>query len=281
MPGGRVLGGAPLNFAYHAGALGAEASVLSAVGRDALGDEAVEGIKALGVKPWVERVPYPTGTVEVSVDTEGVPAYAFPPEAAWDHIATAPFEEEARKADAVCFGTLALRSAVSRRAVLDLLERLPRNVLKAYDVNLRENFYSRELVEALLNVCDLLKMNEEELEVLSGFFSLEGDPVRRCEELAARYGLKAVLLTRGTRGSYLLASSVRSFLPTPRVRVGDTVGAGDAFTAAVIAGLLEKRSWKEVHRRAVALAAYVSTRHGATPVHDPDRIGMLLGSLPD
>ena len=217
---------------------------------------------------------HPTGTVQVEVDRCGIPQYDIRENVAWDNIPyTDRLESLARRTRAVCFGSLAQRNGVSRDTIHRFLKAIPKenNPLVVFDINLRQNFYSREILDEAMRSCNILKINDEELEAVSEMFSLEGaDMQKRCMELVERYGLSMLILTCGTNGSYVFTPGEVSFQPTPKVTVADTVGAGDSFTAAFVANLLKGKSVTESHRKAVATSAYVCTQHGAMPVLPAD-----------
>ena len=268
LPGGRQLGGAPANFAYHAGALGAEACVISRVGRDADGHGLVARLAQLGIgTACIEEDPVaPTSTVTVSLGADGQPAYTIHENVAWDALAG---ETAARQAvvtaDAVYFGTLAQRSETSRRTIRTLLGLAPKTSLRIFDVNLRQHYYSRAIIEESLALADVLKLNETELPQLAAMFRLSGDERAQVDALARRFALRVVAYTRGGRGSLLRAAgewSEHAGLPTI---VADTVGAGDSFTAGLALGLLAGWPLDTVNARATALAAYVCSQPGATP----------------
>lgn len=268
LPEGAKLGGAPANFAYHASQFGFDAMAVSAVGNDALGDQALETFDKNGLKYVIPRVAYPTGTVNVSLDEAGVPTYTFTPNVAWDHI---PFTPEmkaiAKEARAVCFGSLAQRSAESRETIHRFLESTPEDCVKIFDVNLRGNFYNKEVLSEGVKHADILKINDEELVTIGRMFDYPGlDMEEKCRLIMHRYNLKMVVLTCGTNGSYVFApNDVTSFKPTPKVEVADTVGAGDSFTGAFTAGILSGKTIQEAHELAVKVSAYVCTQKGAMP----------------
>lgn len=264
-PGGRRLGGAPANFACHASRLGCVGTVVSRVGDDPLGREALDRLDALGVDRGPVQVDprLPTGTVTVALDTQGHPAFTIHPNVAWDAL---DFPEAlaglASGAAAICFGTLASRGARTRDTVRRFLGAAGPHCLRIFDVNLRQDEYSPERVRALLGLCDVLKLNEDELPQVADMCGVAGDSL---EGLRRRFNLKLVALTLGGRGSVLCTAGGRLEEPGQPVEVVDTVGAGDAFTAALAAGLVQGLDLSTIHRRAARLSAFVCTQPGAVP----------------
>ncbi|WP_290069555.1 carbohydrate kinase family protein [Muribaculum intestinale] len=270
LPEGKKIGGAPANFAYHVSQFGLPSCVVSAVGNDALGDEILENLTSKGLKQLIEKVPYPTGTVQVEIDQAGVPQYEIKENVAWDNIPwTTSLETLAKKTKAVCFGSLAQRNVVSRETINRFLDTMPRDedTLVVFDVNLRQGFYNKEILCKSMEHCNILKINDEELVTVSRMFGYPGiDLQDKCWILLGKYNLKMLILTCGINGSYVFTPGNVSFLPTPRVEVADTVGAGDSFTAAFISCVLKGMPVAEAHRRAVATSAFVCTCNGAMPV---------------
>lgn len=267
LPSGRELGGAPANFTYHAAQLGADATLISAIGNDKLGQEAAALLKQKRVNHLLYASSKPTGTVEVTLK-EGIPFYDIKANVAWDDLVIIPQMAAAvAAADAICFGTLAQRGDMSRNSIRVLLEMAPVDCLLVFDINLRQHFYSREIIEESLFYANILKVNEDELEVLSEMFGLAGSPTDRCNALLTGFGLAMVVLTLGANGSFLFAGKEKSFLAAPKVAVADTVGAGDAFTAALVDGVLREQKLAEIHRQAVTLSAFVCTQKGAMPIY--------------
>lgn len=269
-PEGKKLGGAPANFAYHVSQFGLNGMAVSAVGHDGLGDEILGALRGKQLNLHIQQVGYPTGTVQVSLNDKGVPQYNITEDVAWDNIDfTDDLAAIARDCCAVCFGSLAQRSAISRDTIERFLDMMPsEGTYRIFDINLRQQFYTKEVIEHSLTRCNVFKINDEELEIVSGLFNLVGDVESRCKELMNRYSVDILILTCGTDGSYIFTSAgERSFLPTPKVEVADTVGAGDSFTAAFIAGLLQGKSIADAHRQAVDLSAYVCSCEGAMPSH--------------
>lgn len=268
-PDGKKPGGAPANFAYHASGFGLDGVAVSAVGKDSLGAELVARMDGKGFRMLLQKADYPTGTVRVDVDACGVPQYRMAENVAWDHLSFTPeLEDLARRSRAVCFGSLAQRSAESCRAIRGFVEAAGDGAIRVFDINLRQNYYSREVVESSLELCDVLKINDEELEVVSAMLGVPADKDAGSRELIRRYGLSMLILTCGTDGSHVFSDSgAHSFLPTPRVNVADTVGAGDSFTAAFIAGIVRGKTIASAHGDAVELSAYVCSQEGAMPPH--------------
>jgi fructokinase len=269
LPEGRKLGGAPANFAYHVSQFGLDSRVVSAVGDDELGNEILANLAEKQLECQIEKVAYPTGTVQVTLDEKGVPCYEIKEGVAWDNIPYTPaLENLAKQTHAVCFGSLAQRNAVSRETINRFIDQMPEdeNVLKIFDINLRQHFYSKELIEASLKKSNVLKINDEELVVVGEMFGFADiDFQDKCWILLAKYNLKMLILTCGTEGSYVFTPGEVSFLETPQVQVADTVGAGDSFTGAFVAAILSGKTVKDAHRLAVDVSAFVCTQNGAMP----------------
>lgn len=267
LPSGKQMGGAPANFVYHVSQFGIEGVAVSALGKDALGDELMGCFERVGLRVEMPRVDFPTGTVQVTVNDAGVPSYEIKTGSAWDNIPFTPeIEALARRATVVCFGSLAQRSPVSRETIARFLDLLPADSLKVFDINLRQSFYSKEIVDSSLKRCDILKINDEELEIVKQLFEKEDlSEEAFCRGLMETYGLEMVILTCGTAGSRVYAPEEVSVMDTPKVAVVDTVGAGDAFTGAFVAALLKGSPVRKAHELAVKVSAYVCTCAGAMP----------------
>ena len=272
LPEGPRLGGAPANFATHAAQFGLDAQVVSAVGDDEWGHKALTLLHEHELDRSIAVVSgHPTGTVGVNLDTAGVPTYDIRPNAAWDFIPwSAALDELAHHTDAVCFGTLALRSPLSRQTILRFLDTMPKDGkrLRVFDVNLRPPHWTADALAEGLKRCDILKLNDEELPLVAasaGHPLTNESPAETARHLVEHYGLRALILTCGAVDSHIFTPTEESHLATPHVEVADTVGAGDSFTAAFVASLLLGRTVTEAHRTAVHTAAYVCTQHGATP----------------
>lgn len=270
LPEGKKIGGAPANFAYHVSQFGLDSLVVSAIGKDKLGEEIVENFNEKELTYHIPEVEYPTGTVQVEIDQVGVPQYNIKENVAWDNIPfTKELEKIAKHTQAVCFGSLAQRSVVSRNTILSFLDAMPKDddVLKVFDINLRQGFYSKEIICESLRRCNILKINDEELVTVSRLKGYPGiDLQDKCWILLGKYNLKMLILTCGVNGSYVFTPGNVSFQPTPKVEVADTVGAGDSFTATFISSIIKGIPVEEAHKKAVEVSAYVCTQNGAMPV---------------
>ena len=266
LPDGKILGGAPVNFAYHAMQLGAVGVAISSVGDDELGREIMDSVNSKGIKNCIAVNEYPTSTVGVTLK-DGKPEYTIYEGVAWDFMELIPEAIEILKqADAVCFGTLAQRSQVSHDAIMEALKLVPEQCLKVYDINLRQKYYSKELISESLSIANVFKINDDEVELFKQLFGLEGSETEVCRKIKETYSLEYLALTKGEKGSYLFHEDEVSFRPTPLVEVEDTIGAGDSFTSAMVMGILNKLPLKEIHQKAVEISAFVCTEKGATPV---------------
>lgn len=267
LPGGKRAGGAPINFVYHATQLGAEGYAVSAVGNDDFGKEIVQELDKAGIAHQVAVLPYPTGHVKVKLHN-GIPDYTIVEDVAWDHIPlTKESEELVQKADCVCFGSLALRHADSRRTIETLLAHAPKEALRFFDINLRQHYYSKELIEMLLGKANIFKFNDDEIKVLREMFSLSGTDDDVCRDLLERFDLRYVIFTAGDKFSAVYAPGEKSFIPTPKVQVADTVGAGDSFSGAFVYNILTGQPLQKAHEEAVKISAFVCTKAGAWPAY--------------
>ena len=274
LPEGKKIGGAPADFAYHVSQFGLPSCVVSAVGNDSLGKEIVDNLTSKGLNHHINEVPYPTGTVQVEIDQAGIPQYDIKENVAWDNIPyTASLRELAQNTRAFCFGSLAQRNVVSRETIQSYLDAMPQtdDTLVVFDVNLRQGFYSKEILCTSMQRCNILKINDEELVTVSRMFGYPGiDLQDKCWILLGKYNLRMLILTCGINGSYVFTPGRVSFQPTPSVEVADTVGAGDSFTAAFIASLLRGKSVAEAPKVAVETSAFVCTKNGAMPILPPE-----------
>ena len=278
LPTGKRAGGAPVNFSYHAAKNGAEGYAISAVGRDDLGRELEEAVQKAGVDAVLQHNDHPTSTVEVQL-TEGIPQYVFKPDVAWDHLEyTDDLAGLASKADAVCYGTLSMRNSKSRETCLQVLRHTKSHAMRFFDINLRGTFYSKDLIQELLDMATVFKLNDEELVTLRDMFHVPGaTDDELCRWFMDQWHLDTIVLTAGSDYSTIyLADGQSSHLPTPEITVADTVGAGDAFSGTFAINRLLGASLTQAHRAAVNTAAFVCTQQGAWPEypeHIPDYLG--------
>ena len=265
-PSGKQLGGAPVNFAYFAKELGAEAYPVAALGCDELGDEAMEVVRPSGLKlDFIQRNSLPTSRVLVTTDEEGVPQYEIVENVAWDAMECTPeILDLASQADVICWGSLAQRSRKSRESILAMVDAAPENCLRVFDINLRQKFYSKEVIEESLKRADILKLNEDELPVVSKIFAVEGSEADQISHIINRFSLRSIIYTQGAVCSEVYdASGLVSRMDTPKVKVADTVGAGDSFTATYVTSILLGKTPPQAHELAVKVAAFVCTQNGA------------------
>lgn len=267
LPEGRKIGGAPVNFAYHAGQFGIDTMAVSAIGNDKLGEDTIAEMNGKHLNHIFPSVPYPTGSVQVSLDEKGVPAYDIKENVAWDNIPfTNEIESVARSCRAVCFGSLAQRNAVSRNTIRKFIESTPSGCIRIFDINLRQNFYTSNVIHDSLELCNILKINDEEIMLVSRMFNYDSSNIENvCRTIMEDFSLEMVILTCGTKGSYIFTKGGVSFMPTPKVNVADTVGAGDSFTGSFCAAILRGLPVAEAHKKAVEVSAYVCTQNGAMP----------------
>jgi fructokinase len=268
LPGNRQVGGSPANFACHAAALGAEAGIVSRVGRDDLGRELIERLDRLGVRTAaIETDPsLPTGSVRVELASGGQPQFFIEENVAWDALhGEAAGREAVSAADAVCFGSMGQRSEPARTSIRALLAATRAEAWRIFDINLRQHYYSGGVLHDSLSLANALKVSDAELPRLAELLGLRGDARAQIVELASRYKLRCVAYTRGEKGSLLFVEGRWSDHPGHKIRVADTVGAGDAFTAAMTLGLLAGWPLDEVNSRAGEVAAFVCSQSGATP----------------
>mgnify|MGYP002769653568 FL=1 len=268
LPEGKKLGGAPANFAFHAGQFGLNSIAVSALGEDNLAEETIQQLEEKNLQYCMPRVPYPTGTVQVTLDAGGVPTYDIKENVAWDNI---PFNDDvkaiAENTRAVCWGSLAQRNVVSRESIYKFLDATPKDCMKIFDINLRQNFYTKEVICESMKRCNILKINDEELVLIGRMFGYPGlDIENKCWLILGKYNLDMLVLTCGTNGSYVFTPGSMSYQPTPKVEVADTVGAGDSFTGTFCASILAGKPVTEAHKLAVSVSAYVCTQNGAMPI---------------
>jgi fructokinase len=267
-PSGPQLGGAPANFAWHAQAFGARAHAITRVGRDDLGQSILQLFQKQGLPSDTIQVDdeAPTGTVTVDLSGDGLPEYIIHENVAWDRLAVTPAALQAvSEAEAVCFGSLARRREPSRTTIQTLMAAAPKTALRLLDINLRQHYYSRQLVDQSLRLANALKVNDGELALLAKLLGLPNSTRAQIEHLAHQYSLQLVALTRGPAGSLLYQSGRWSDNPGAPVTIVDTVGAGDAFAATMVMGYLQKLDLDFINARAGEVARYVCSQAGATP----------------
>lgn len=268
-PDAAHFGGAPANFACHAAGLGADACMVGAVGVDTAGDDALRILDERGVdcSTVARDARHPTGSVLVRLDAHGQPSYEFASNTAWDHLQWSDdVGALAGRCDAVCFGTLAQRSPESRDTVRRFIDAVPAHAIRMFDVNLRQQFHNTETINASLGLATAVKLNAEELPSIAAVCGIgAANEKEMLMAVMKRFDVRLAALTRGARGALLIAGETSDECPAPDTIAEDTVGAGDAFTAALIVGLLQGGSLAEINRHANAVASYVCSQHGATP----------------
>jgi fructokinase len=281
LPTGPQLGGAPANFAYCSHLLGNRAVVASRVGADDLGREARDSLLRSGITDQFLQIDpeHPTGTVRVQLDASGQPKFEVADSSAWDFLSWSDlWQSLAQSTDAVCFGSLAQRSEISRRTILDFLDATRPGSLLVFDVNLRQTFYSAEIILESLKRADVVKLNYEELPRVAELLAIEGsDAIAFCREILRKFDLQIICITRGANGSLLCDRTSAYEHSGFRVHIKDTVGAGDAFTAALVHGLLRKMPLAEINDLANRMGAWVASFSGAMPPVPEDG---LLSALP-
>lgn len=274
------LGGAPGNFAYMCSQLGFRSCPVAAVGRDALGDRAISELKSAGLDTsCIERSDRPTGTVEVKVDAQGIPTYDFSSDCAYDHLEwNGALGALARKCSIACFGSLCQRSRTAGGAVRRFAKAAKEaGAITVFDVNLRQRFYSKEVIESSLALARIVKCNDEELPVIADLAGTGKDPEGFFKWIEDRYGCRMLVLTRGSHGSAVYSKDGVSDLPGQEVKVADTVGAGDAFTAVLCCAISKGLPIGKAHRLAAKAAAAVCSQSGAM-VPLPDEVRSELVS---
>lgn len=266
-PEGKKMGGAPANFVYHSKMLGFDAHLVIAVGDDENGREICEKLLSTGISTeYVQHVSFPTGIVEVSLDSAGVPQYTINERVAWDHIL---WQEDARKlawqVDVVCFGLLAQRSSKSYQCIQEFLKHTKDNCLRIFDVNLRQHYFSRDIIETSLQAANVLKLNEDERTVMQDMFGLPESIKKALSAILVQFNFQCIALTQGAMGSIM--ADRQNICPCPgfSVEVKDTVGGGDSFTAAVMMGKFYNLPLETTNRLAGKVVAYVCFQSGATP----------------
>jgi len=282
-PAGKQLGGAPANFAYITSLLGDQGIPASRLGQDALGEEAIHCLGELSLPTeFIQRdEDHPTGTVKVEVDTAGQPRFEISLSVAWDFLDWTPqWQKLAQQADAVCFGSLGQRSGRSRSTILAFVLAVKPNALRVFDVNLRQNFYSKQILSESMKLSNVIKLNQDELPRIMQLLNLEHRRDKdSARHLGSLYDLKLVCVTRGNGGSLLVSADECSEHTGFNVKVQDTVGAGDAFTAALVHGYLRGTALSEINETANRVGAWVASQSGATPSPKAGDISQSLAEI--
>ncbi len=250
MPDSRKLGGAPADFLHYAVKFGAEGKLISAIGADDLGREVISELDKFNITPVLAVTPYPTGRVLIFKTPSGGNIAHILENAAWDYI---PFTEAAEdclsNADAVYFGTLAMRKAYSRNTLLDLIDSAPKTAYRFFDINLRQNYYNKEIIQELLNRADILKVNVDELKSLKNILNLRGNAEAICLNLKERYNLKYLIFSDAAKESRIWGSEV-TVVKNSRIHQSFAFGAGNAFAGAFVTSILKGMGQQEAHETA-------------------------------
>jgi fructokinase len=283
LPAGKQLGGAPANFAYITTLLGDKGIPASRLGDDSLGSEAIRRLTELGLSTeFIQHdADHPTGTVKVKVDSAGQPCFEISESVAWDFLAWTPqWQSLAQQADAVCFGSLAQRSQISRNTIRRFVCGTRPAAVRVFDVNLRQHFHTVEVIAESMKLASVVKLNHEELPRIMRMFEVEHhNEEDSARHLLSAHDLKLVCITRGTDGSLLVANNECSEHPGFRVKVADTVGAGDAFTAALVHGYLHHTPLPQINETANRVGAWVASQSGGTPAPSRGSLKQTLDKI--
>lgn len=270
LPAGKQIGGAPLNFAFFSRTSDTRAYIISAIGTDRLGEETLSVLANAGVDlTYVQRNGLPTSQVLVELDEKGCPEYEIVEGVAWDAIeCTSDAIEVVKEASVFCWGSLSQRSETSHNTLLQLLESLPEDCLRVFDINIRQHYYSKAIIEKSLLYSDVLKLNEDELPIVAEMLEIQGPLNEIIRSIIEKYALRYLIYTHGADFSEVYASDGEmSRILTPKVEVKDTVGAGDSFTAAFVTSMLQGESLAQSHAKAVEVSAQVCTKSGAIDIN--------------
>lgn len=269
LPDGKQPGGAPYNFVYHSMQSSIESLIISAVGNDVPGRELREELKKIGlIDKYIQTNKLITGNVTVELDYSGNPEYTIQNNVAWDNILwTEELEALAKRASAVCYGSLCQRNHVSARTINNFIEATGKDCLRIFDINLRQNFYSKEILKKSFMKANIVKLNINELAIIAGLFNIRGNMDEQIQKLMNLFKLEYIACTMGSDGSILKSMDEESFFVAPVVEVNDTVGAGDSFTAVLTAGILLNIPLWDIHKKATEISAFVCTQKGATPIY--------------
>ncbi len=280
LPEGKKLGGAPANFVHYASILEQKGIVASRVGSDSLGEEILKEMEKLGLDSKYIQIDhvYKTGTVGVELDDNGQPDYIIHRDVAWDYLEfNKKWERLAREAEVICFGILAQRSQTSKNTIKDLLNSSRSTTLKFLDLNIRQDFFSADLIIDSIKMADMLKLNTAELKLIRELLEYPNKiaEIDLCFKIIDDFDLDLLCLTRGGDGSLILNKKEFYDHPGYKVVVADTIGAGDAFSAAAVVQYINKKTLKEISDSANRLGAWVSSRSGPTPVVDNDLLKII------
>jgi fructokinase len=278
LPTGKIAGGAPMNVAYQTINLGMQSRMISRVGADVLGQSLLAFLQEKGVATDLVQIDsnYPTGVVNVSLDEKGIPSYEIVQPAAWDHIElTETMLETVSNANALVFGSLSCRSEGSQKTLLALIEKAP---MRVFDVNLRQPFYTQELLETLLPMANIVKVNDQELDILAEWYGIEGSESAQMDALQKKFGFDRIIVTKGEHGAACLSQNGYSSVPGVSVKVQDTIGSGDAFLSGFLSQLFAGASDQECLHFANALGALTATKAGGTPNISAEEIRAFFAS---
>ena len=282
LPEAKRLGGAPANFALHAHALGGQAHIISAVGQDESGLDILHQLSKNRVNTeYIQIDEPPTGWVDVEICKNGHPEYVVHEGVAWDHLQFSPkMKELAKTCDAVCFGTLAQRNPISQQSIQAFLAHTKDDCLRVFDINLRQDYYTKDIIERSLRIANVLKLNDDELMVLQVLIGLPSPTEPALQALLTRYQLDFLAFTQGAAGSIMMDKDTVSHCPGIPVTVKDTIGAGDSFAAAMVMGKLQGLPLEKMNQLASKVAAYVCSQAGATPALPAYLIAELKQEMP-
>ncbi len=284
LPAGKQLGGAPTNFAYITNLLGDRGMVASRVGNDDFGREArlaLEKLRLPTANLQLDPV-HSTGTVKVQLDAAGQPKFEISESVAWDFLAwTSEWNALAREADAVCFGSLAQRSLASRKTIREFVKATRASATRIFDVNLRQAFFSAEVLAESANSADIVKLNDDELPRVMALLGLpHQDEESSAENLIRAFGLKLVCVTRGAKGSLLVSEAGSHRHPGYQIKVADTIGAGDAFTAALVHEYLRGATMAAMNDAANRVGSWVGSQIGGTPEPNAAQLREIFAAKP-
>ncbi len=278
-PGKKILGGAPANFALHANQLGGHGKIISCIGDDVSGDEIKKKLtqNRLSYKLSIDPA-HPTGHVSVQTDDKGSPQYIIHENVSWDYL---PFDSDTKKlahiADAICFGTLAQRNPISAQSIKKFIKSTSQACIKIYDINLRQHYYSKNVISDLMKLSNVLKLNNEELDIITKMFFLPKKETHCLEKLKSLFCIDIIILTKGKEGSRIFKDRLNDSQSCPEpIRIVDTVGAGDSYTAAFAIALIKKCDLDQINRAASKIAAFVCSQSGATPIIPQDIVQSLF-----